>query len=85
MNIGRGLRYIYMFKLLLVLSDLKKLKNIAISDKNYQTLRELGHTSDSFNDVITVILKKALQTGDSWRDPQSAKTQLAHGDDNSPG
>jgi len=35
----------------------KTLKLIAISAENYQTLRELGKTADSFNDVLSRILK----------------------------
>ncbi|MGC2573719.1 MAG: hypothetical protein WA364_19565 [Candidatus Nitrosopolaris sp.] len=45
----------------------------------YEILRGLGHTSDSMNKVIMVILSKALQTGDSWKEPQSAKTQVPDG------
>jgi predicted CopG family antitoxin len=33
-----------------------KLKTIAISIDNYETLRNLGRTADSFNDVITDLL-----------------------------
>jgi hypothetical protein len=36
----------------------KKLKVIAIDERNYETLRLMGHTSDSFNDVITRILRE---------------------------
>jgi predicted CopG family antitoxin len=36
----------------------KKMKMIAISEANYQKLRELGHTPESFNDVITKLLEK---------------------------
>jgi predicted CopG family antitoxin len=32
-------------------------KNICISETNYKLLKELGHTGDSFNDVLTKILK----------------------------
>ena len=60
-------------------SDLTNLKHITVSEKNYQILRCMGHTSDSMNDVITVVLSKVLQTGDSWTDPQSAKTQVPNG------
>lgn len=35
-----------------------KLKQIAIDEGNYLTLKELGHAGDSFNDVITKVLKK---------------------------
>jgi predicted CopG family antitoxin len=36
----------------------KKLKMIAVSEANYQKLRELGHTPESFNDVITKLIEK---------------------------
>jgi hypothetical protein len=53
--------------------------NITVSEENI--LRGLGYTSDSMNDVITVILSKVLQTGEPCREPQSAKTQVPNGDD----
>ena len=36
----------------------RKLTTISISRENYLTLKELGCAGDSFNDVITEILKK---------------------------
>jgi predicted CopG family antitoxin len=39
-----------------------KYKNIAVSQTNYQKLKRLGTAGDSFNDVITEIIKK-LQNG----------------------
>ena len=35
----------------------KRLKQIAIDERNYDTLRLLGHTRDSFNDVLTRLLQ----------------------------
>jgi predicted CopG family antitoxin len=35
-----------------------KLKTIAISTENYLELKSLGKAGDSFNDVITQMLKK---------------------------
>lgn len=35
-----------------------KFKNILISETNYNVLKRLGGTGESFNDVITEILKK---------------------------
>lgn len=32
------------------------LKQIAISQENYEALQKLGHTPESFNDVITRLL-----------------------------
>jgi predicted CopG family antitoxin len=34
------------------------LKQIAISRQNYETLKKLGGAGDSFNDVITELLKR---------------------------
>ena len=36
----------------------RKLKHIAISQENYDRLKRLGFAGDSFNDVITSLLKK---------------------------
>jgi predicted CopG family antitoxin len=35
-----------------------RFKNILISEANYNILKQLGSTGESFNDVITEILKK---------------------------
>ena len=35
------------------------LKTIAISTENYRILKNMGKTADSFNDVITHLIKKA--------------------------
>jgi len=37
----------------------KTLKQIAISEENYQKLKKMGCAGDSFNDVITEILKES--------------------------
>lgn len=36
----------------------KKLMQIVVNQQNYLALKNLGNAGDSFNDVITVILKK---------------------------
>ncbi|WP_228369312.1 antitoxin VapB family protein [Candidatus Nitrososphaera gargensis] len=36
----------------------KILKSIAVDESNYQALKNLGKTGDSFNDVITEVLIK---------------------------
>ncbi len=36
----------------------EKLTTIAVTWENYQALRDLGKTGDSFNDVITKLLKE---------------------------
>jgi predicted CopG family antitoxin len=35
-----------------------KLTTISVSYENYLTLKKLGSTGDSFNDVLTEVLKK---------------------------
>ncbi len=40
----------------------KTLKQIAISEENYQKLKDLGKAGDSFNDVITKILIETVVT-----------------------
>lgn len=35
-----------------------KLKQIAVSEDNYFALKRLGRAGDSFNDVVTEVLKK---------------------------
>ena len=40
----------------------KTLKQIAISEENYQKLKDLGKAGDSFNDVITKILIEVVVT-----------------------
>ena len=39
-------------------SKSRKLKLIAVDEDNYKALQLLGHTPESFNDVITKILKR---------------------------
>jgi predicted CopG family antitoxin len=34
-----------------------RLKRIVVSEKNYVALKRLGHAGDSFNDVITKLLR----------------------------
>jgi predicted CopG family antitoxin len=36
----------------------KKFKLIAVDEQNYKALRLLGHTPESFNDVVTKLLKQ---------------------------
>jgi predicted CopG family antitoxin len=38
-----------------------KLKHITVSDRNYHNLKRLGSAGDSFNDVVTEILKRLQQ------------------------
>ena len=36
---------------------------IAVSEDNYLVLKSLGHAGDSFNDVVTEVLKKVKNDG----------------------
>jgi predicted CopG family antitoxin len=48
----------------------KQLINIAVSKANYIALKRLGNAGDSFNDVISGVLKKTIGTkviGDNSR------------------
>lgn len=47
-----------------------KLKHITVSERNYHNLKRLGSAGDSFNDVVTQLLKQVLQAGDSPQSPQ---------------
>jgi hypothetical protein len=38
-----------------------KLTTIAVSKENYLALKRLGNAGDSFNDVVTEVLKKVKQ------------------------
>lgn len=38
---------------------LHKTHNIAVDDNNYQALKNLGRVGDSFNDVVTQLIKLA--------------------------
>jgi predicted CopG family antitoxin len=38
-----------------------KLTTIAVSEENYLALKRLGSAGDSFNDVVTEVLKKIKQ------------------------
>jgi hypothetical protein len=38
----------------------KRLKLIAVDEKNYLILKKLGYTSESFNDVLTRLLKNPM-------------------------
>jgi predicted CopG family antitoxin len=46
-----------------LVSNTMDLKTIAISRDNYQILKNLGKAGDSFNDVITHLVKKAGTIG----------------------
>ena len=43
-------------------SKTQNLKQIAISKENYYTLKKLGDAGDSFNDVVTEIIKQVTKS-----------------------
>lgn len=43
----------------------KTLKLIAVDERNYKTLKNLGKAGDSFNDVITELLRSSSAGGAS--------------------
>ena len=45
-----------------------KMHTIAIDDNNYQTLRRLGSVGDSFNDVVTSLIKLARRRAEDRQD-----------------
>jgi predicted CopG family antitoxin len=40
--------------------SIKILKHIAVDEQNYLTLKRLGNAGDSFNDVISRLLKRSV-------------------------
>jgi predicted CopG family antitoxin len=43
------------------------LKTIAVSTDNYQILKNMGRAGDSFNDVITHLIKKIGALDEQWK------------------
>ena len=48
-----------------------KMHNIAIDDENYQRLKALGSVGDSFNDVVTRLIKIARRKVEDRQDDRS--------------
>jgi predicted CopG family antitoxin len=46
-----------------------KFRNIVISERNYNVLKDMGRAGESFNDVLTSVLKELSRSleGDSER------------------
>jgi predicted CopG family antitoxin len=51
--------------------SVKTLKHITVDERNYLTLKRLGSAGDSFNDVISRLLKKSPTT---WG-PEEERTE----------
>ena len=66
------------------LKQTNRLKQIAISQENYVLLKKLGTTGDSFNDVVTEVLRKIkLSESDSKVGPaeQITTNEVKFGED----
>jgi predicted CopG family antitoxin len=50
---------------------LTKLRHIVLDEQNYQALKKLGCAGDSFNDVVTDVLKR-LQLPQTFAEPGPA-------------
>jgi hypothetical protein len=50
----------------------KTLKHITVDERNYLTLKRLGSAGDSFNDVISRLLKKS-----NTREPEEKEEGIA--------
>ena len=51
--------------------SVKTIKHITVDERNYLTLKRLGSSGDSFNDVISRLLKKSTTT----REPEEEGTE----------
>jgi len=52
-----------------------RLRNISISENNYETLRNLGRAGDSFNDVVSELIKltRGSSSNDNGKKPWSGR------------
>jgi predicted CopG family antitoxin len=50
--------------------SVKTLKHITVDERNYLTLKRLGSAGDSFNDVISRLLKKS-----TTQEPEEERTE----------
>jgi len=55
-----------------------KLRQIAISEENYHTLKSLGKAGDSFNDVVSEMLKIIKPQRPDYRVGPSNQTVAEH-------
>lgn len=59
------------------MSNPKNSKTIAISKGNYEQLRQLGHTPESFNDIVTKLLKGAPMSSETENKVKERKAMVA--------
>jgi len=52
----------------------KNLTTISITRSNYENLKNLGYTGESFNDVLTRLLKSNKEVGEPTRQPHSRRS-----------
>jgi predicted CopG family antitoxin len=55
----------------------KTLKHITVDEGNYLTLKRLGNAGDSFNDVITKLLKTAVITEKEMKEVSCAPSTVS--------
>jgi len=53
--------------------SIKTLKHITVDEGNYLTLKRLGSAGESFNDVVSRLLKKSTKTQEPEEKEGSAK------------
>ena len=58
----------------------KNVRMIAISEKNYETLRELGTITDSFDSVVTKLLETSKPLLKNKKMQQQLESDVAHSD-----
>ena len=56
-----------------------KLKNISVSESNYEKLRNFGHAGESFNDVISELLAIVITTGPQFDDVKQQRSERRPG------
>lgn len=53
--------------------SVKTLKHITVDEQNYLTLKRLGSAGDSFNDVVSRLLKKSTTQEPGEKEKSTAK------------
>jgi predicted CopG family antitoxin len=56
--------------------SVKTLKHITVDERNYLTLKRLGSAGDSFNDVISQLLKTAVITEKEMKEVSCASSTV---------
>jgi predicted CopG family antitoxin len=62
-----------------------RFKRIVISERNYLALKKLGYAGDSFNDVISKLLRIQRNYQENQQQPQQESEDSSNGRPSSPG